>query len=111
MQDKTTGGRKQPIGWIEGGLTLAALAALVLFMVYPVVLVLWSAFRPGGVAGSATAPFTLANLARIFDAGFHLFIINSLFICVGAVCFGTTLSIGAAYALSRLPLPFRQLLQ
>ena len=95
---------------LEASLTLAALGALVLFTVYPVVLVFWSALRPGGVAATA-APLTIANFVRIFESGFALYIVNSLIVCVGAVVFGTVLSIGAAYALSRLPLPFRQLLQ
>lgn len=97
-------------GPLGSALILFALGALTIFLVYPVLLVFWGAFRPGGVlTGSAGSSLTLANFSRIFESGFALFIFNSLVICLGAVLISTVLAIGAAYAITRLALPFRSL--
>lgn len=80
---------------------LVVTAALLVFLVYPVVYVFYGSFKPaGGMLGEAGG-FTLANYRRIFASGFVTFTRNSLLICLGATVISTFVSVCAAYVFSR----------
>jgi ABC-type glycerol-3-phosphate transport system permease component len=96
--------------WLASLGLLAGLMALLVFAVYPAILIVWGSFSPSGSISSGLDRLTVANYVRIFQSGFARFIANSILVCVLAVLIATVLSVFAAYAFSRLPLRGRRFL-
>ena len=85
----------------ELSILLAALVALI-FLVYPTLWVFIASFKTQETLFSGEfADYTLDNYIELMEAGFGVFIFNSLFICVIAVLISTFVSVIAAYVFSR----------
>jgi ABC-type glycerol-3-phosphate transport system permease component len=80
---------------------LAALVALI-FLVYPTLWVFIASFKTQETLFSGEfADYTFDNYIELMEAGFGVFIFNSLFICLIAVLISTFVSVIAAYVFSR----------
>lgn len=96
---------------INDALILLLLLIVWVFMLYPAVWVYYSSFQPNETLFSGKfTTFTFENYVRIFEAGFGIFIFNSLVICLSAVIVSTFISVIAAYVFSRKIFRFRRLL-
>jgi ABC-type glycerol-3-phosphate transport system permease component len=85
----------------ELAILLAALVALI-FMVYPTLWVFIASFKTQETLFSGEfAEYTFDNYIELMEAGFGVFIFNSLFICLIAVLISTFVSVIAAYVFSR----------
>jgi ABC-type glycerol-3-phosphate transport system permease component len=85
----------------ELAILLAALVALI-FLVYPTLWVFIASFKTQETLFSGEfADYTFDNYIELMEAGFGVFIFNSLFICVVAVLISTFVSVIAAYVFSR----------
>lgn len=85
----------------ELAILLAALVALI-FMVYPTLWVFIASFKTQETLFSGEfAEYTFDNYVELMEAGFGVFIFNSLFICLIAVLISTFVSVIAAYVFSR----------
>jgi ABC-type glycerol-3-phosphate transport system permease component len=85
----------------ELAILLAALVALI-FLVYPTLWVFIASFKTQETLFSGEfADYTFDNYIELMEAGFGVFIFNSLFICVIAVLISTFVSVIAAYVFSR----------
>jgi ABC-type glycerol-3-phosphate transport system permease component len=80
---------------------LTALVALI-FLVYPTLWVFIASFKTQETLFSGEfADYTFDNYIELMEAGFGVFIFNSLFICLIAVLISTFVSVIAAYVFSR----------
>jgi ABC-type glycerol-3-phosphate transport system permease component len=85
----------------ELAILLAALVALI-FLVYPTLWVFIASFKTQETLFSGEfAEYTFDNYVELMEAGFGVFIFNSLFICLIAVLISTFVSVIAAYVFSR----------
>jgi ABC-type glycerol-3-phosphate transport system permease component len=91
-------------------LVLAATAVMLCLMVAPALYIVYGSFKAGGGMLGETSGFTLANYRRIFAAGFGLFTLNSLVICLAATLVSTAVSVCAAYVFSRFRFRGRRVL-
>ena len=93
--------------WIVGGLTILI---LVVFMIYPILKTVLGAFvRQGDPLDLAHA--TLFNFERFFVAATYKSALkNSVLVSVLATIVATILALPAAYAVSRIRMPFRNVI-
>lgn len=87
---------------IERGGLLLCFLLFSIFLLAPAFYVFKGSFENISVSLVATAGgWTLDNYVSIFSSGYFRYVINSLFICVTATFLGCTISLFAAYGLSR----------
>lgn len=89
---------------LPGELALVLLTLLVMvFLVYPTAWIIVASFKtPATMFSSTRFDFTLENYVALFQTGFARNILNSLYLCVGAVLISTFVSTIAAYTFSRM---------
>lgn len=89
---------------LPGELALVLLTLLVMvFLVYPTAWIIVASFKtPATMFSSTRFDFTLENYVALFQTGFARNILNSLYLCIGAVLISTFVSTIAAYTFSRM---------
>ena len=83
---------------LPGELALVLLTLLVMvFLVYPTAWIIVASFKtPATMFSSTRFDFTLENYVALFQTGFARNILNSLYLCIGAVLISTFVSTIAA---------------
>ncbi len=84
-----------------------AMAASLAFLILPAALLVVASGRPGGAFGGG-GPLGWNNYVLLLQSGYGRFVMNSLWVCIGATVVGTVVSLYAAYALSRMNFPGRK---
>lgn len=89
---------------LKGELALVLLTILVMvFLVYPTAWIIVASFKtPATMFSSTRFELTLQNYVDLFRTGFARNILNSLYLCIGAVLISTFVSTIAAYTFSRM---------
>lgn len=89
---------------LRGEIALVILTVLVMiFLIYPTAWIIVASFKTQETMFSATHfDFTLDNYISLFQTGFARNILNSLYLCIGAVLISTFVSTIAAYTFSRM---------
>ena len=96
---------------LRDAVLLLLLVIVWVFMLYPALWVFLSSLQSNDTLFSGKiAGFTLENYERIFQAGFHVFLFNSLFICTVSVFLSTFVSVLGAYVFSRKNFRYRRLI-
>lgn len=100
--------KKQKTNWtVEAILIFLAFAAFAIFSVSPAYYVFVGAFQKLSISMASGAGWTLENFVRIFENDYHIYVINSFVVCLTATALACSISLFAAYALSRFRFPGR----
>ena len=102
--------KKGAAKYIENGSMLALFALFAIFLLAPAWFVFKGSFENISVSlGAASGGWTLDNYIRVLSDGYWIYVINSLFVCITATLLACTISLFAAYGLSRFRFPGRML--
>ncbi|MCV6575170.1 MAG: carbohydrate ABC transporter permease [Cohaesibacter sp.] len=97
-------------GWIERGGMLALFLVLMTFLLAPAVFVFKGSVENISISLVASeGGLTLKNYGKILSDGYFIYVFNSLYICILATVLSCTISLFAAYGLSRFRFPGRGL--
>ncbi|SMR83934.1 multiple sugar transport system permease protein [Aliiroseovarius halocynthiae] len=89
-------------GLIENGALLTGFAIFAIFLLAPAFYVFKGSFENLSVSlVSSDGGWTLSNYVNIFSSGYYVYVINSLIVCITATFLACTISLFAAYGLSR----------
>lgn len=95
---------------IENGTMLICFFLFVVFLLAPAVYVFKGSIENISISlVAAEAGWTLKNYVSIFSQGYFTYVINSLLVCITATVLACTISLFAAYCLSRFRFPGRAL--
>jgi len=87
---------------IETAIVLVLFLLFTIFILSPAFYIFKGAFEPLSISLiSRSKEWTLDNFKYIFNEGYHIYIINSLFVCFFSTFIACTISLFAAYAISR----------
>ncbi len=95
-------------GLIENGGMLIAFLLAMIFLLAPAVFVFKGSVENISISLVANEDgLTLKNYGKILSDGYFIYVINSLYICAAATVLACTISLFAAYGLSRFRFPGR----
>lgn len=87
---------------VENGALFVGFLLFAIFLLAPAVYVFKGSFESLSVSLVATeSQWTIRNYISIFNDGYFIYVFNSLFVCITATVLACTISLFAAYCLSR----------